>query len=130
MRFIACSFRQAAILPWSPDMSTSGTDIPRKTRGLVYWGYSSVPAANESFAADASSPRAPGRRRTTASIRNTIVVNYGSGKNFQVYSTVAYFGYNMFSAPVTGFDPASYQGGNQAPPGVLEDLFVEMVKTQ
>jgi hypothetical protein len=55
-------------------------------------------------------------------IRNTIAVNAGTA-DFQLWATISYFGYNMFST-TAGFDPASYQGNNQSPPTDLEDMFV------
>jgi hypothetical protein len=59
---------------------------------------------------------------TDVSIRNTIAVS-NSSADFELYALISYFGYNMFST-TSGFDPASYQGNNQAPPGDLEDLFI------
>ena len=52
----------------------AGTDIPRKTGGRVYCGYSSRPAANDSSTVEASS-MAPGRSRMTASMSPTLVLN-------------------------------------------------------
>jgi hypothetical protein len=59
---------------------------------------------------------------TDVTIRNTIAVNAGTA-DFQLWATISYFGYNMFST-TAGFDPASYQGNNQSPPTDLEDMFV------
>jgi hypothetical protein len=59
---------------------------------------------------------------TDVSIRNTIAVNSGTA-DFQIWSTISYFGYNMYDTTV-GFDPAGYQGNNQTPPTDLDDLFI------
>jgi len=59
---------------------------------------------------------------TDVSIRNTIAVNSGTA-DFQLWSTISYFGYNMYDTTV-GFDPAGYQGNNQTPPTDLDDLFI------
>src|SRR5262249_31400879 len=61
--------RQAATLAWSPEMRISGMDLPSKTCGRVYWGYSSSPSEKLSSAPDASFPITPGSSRTQASIR-------------------------------------------------------------
>jgi hypothetical protein len=61
-------------------------------------------------------------------VRNTISVDHATGYDFYVETagsaTISYFGYNMFTRIGGGFDPASYQGGNQSPPADIEDLFV------
>ena len=44
VRSIACSRRQRATAPWSPDVRIAGTSMPRKTAGRVYCGYSSSPS--------------------------------------------------------------------------------------
>ncbi len=62
---------------------------------------------------------------TTVTIRNTISVG-STNYDFELLGTIAYFGYNLFST-VSGFDPDLYQGGNQIPPGDLENLFVSVV---
>jgi hypothetical protein len=59
---------------------------------------------------------------TDVSIRNTIAVN-SSSSDFELYALISYFGYNLYST-TSGFDPESYQGNNQSPPGDLEDLFI------
>ncbi|MHC4218613.1 MAG: right-handed parallel beta-helix repeat-containing protein [Planctomycetota bacterium] len=61
---------------------------------------------------------------TTVSVKNTISVNHLSGSDFKFWSGVSYFGNNMYST-VTGFDPASHDGGNQLPPYDLRYLFVD-----
>ncbi len=64
----------------------------------------------------------------TISVKNTIAVgNGGAFGDFKVSAgtTISYFGNNMYNS-VTGFDPNSYQGGNQPPPADLEDLFVSI----
>src|SRR5690606_3282575 len=43
----ACSCRQRATRPWSPDRSTSGTARSANTGGRVYCGYSSSPSEND-----------------------------------------------------------------------------------
>ncbi len=62
---------------------------------------------------------------TTISVKNTISVNHPAGNDFVLGSTISYFGNNMYQA-VTGFNPASYQGGNKAPPADLESLLVSL----
>jgi hypothetical protein len=62
---------------------------------------------------------------TTVSVKNTISGNHSAGSDFKFWSTVAYFGNNMYSS-VTGFDPAVHDGGNQLPPANLEYLFVDL----
>src|SRR6266571_1275482 len=64
-----CFSRQRSICAWWPESSTGGTDSPAYVSGRVYCGQSSRPFTNESCAADAPSPSAPGNCRTTASIR-------------------------------------------------------------
>ena len=54
---------------YNPGRQASGTVMPRKSQGLVYWGYSKVsPSENDSIMADSAPPRTPGMRRTTESI--------------------------------------------------------------
>ncbi|MHC4414872.1 MAG: right-handed parallel beta-helix repeat-containing protein [Planctomycetota bacterium] len=62
---------------------------------------------------------------TTVSIKNTIAVNYDTGKAFVLWSGISYFGNNMLAANgATGFDPDAQDGGNQLPPSNLDKLFV------
>jgi hypothetical protein len=62
-------------------------------------------------------------------IKNTISVDHGG---LDVYietagtATISYFGNNMFLSYGGGFDPNSYDGGNQLPPANLEFLFVTL----
>src|SRR5262249_10529588 len=61
LRSSDCSRRQRAIAGWLPLSRMSGTSIPRKDRGRVYWGYSSRPASLcDSSATLAASPSTPG----------------------------------------------------------------------
>jgi len=63
-------------------------------------------------------------------IKNTISVG-NTRWDFDIDVTdaeidISYFGYNMYTAAnITGFDPASYDGNNQTPPGTWEALFVD-----
>src|SRR6266568_235006 len=59
--------RQASMAAWLPDSRTSGTGIPRNSRGRVKWGWSSTPSSKDSRANDSSLPTTPGTRRVTAS---------------------------------------------------------------
>lgn len=54
-------------------------------------------------------------------VRNTIAV--GNNIDFNLAGPISFFGNNMY-AVTSGFNPAVYQGGNQAPPADLDDLFV------
>src|SRR2546430_4565377 len=63
-----CFSRHRSICAWWPESSTGGTDSPAYVSGRVYCGQSRSPFTNESCAADAWSPSAPGNCRTTASI--------------------------------------------------------------
>ncbi len=67
----------------------------------------------------------------TTSVRNTIAVGNGipSASDFKLLSSISYFGNNMYST-ISSFDPNAYQGGNQAPPANLDDLFVSIVATE
>ena len=66
---MALSRRHAATRAWSPESRTSGTPIPLKLAGRVYWAYSSSPEGEkDSSTALISSPSAPGRSRATASM--------------------------------------------------------------
>jgi parallel beta-helix repeat protein len=58
---------------------------------------------------------------TAVSVRNTIAVGSGS-EDFDLRGTVDAFGYNLYSTTLS-FTPGSYEGGNQAPPADLYDLF-------
>jgi hypothetical protein len=58
------------------------------------------------------------------------VISVGNGTDFDLDSTITYFGYNMYDPNnILGFDPASYQGNNQTPPASLENLFLSIVAT-
>ena len=65
MRARRWSSRQSRIAPWSPDISTAGTSIPRNDAGRVYAGASRRPSWNESDSADAASPITPGTIRAS-----------------------------------------------------------------
>ncbi|MHC4210820.1 MAG: right-handed parallel beta-helix repeat-containing protein, partial [Planctomycetota bacterium] len=54
-------------------------------------------------------------------VRNTIVLG-SVNSDFDIEGSIDYFGYNMYSS-TAAFNPSSYQGGNQAPPADLDDLF-------
>ena len=73
-RNLDCSARQEAIAAWLPPNKTSGTSTPLKTRGRVYWGYSTTPGSLwVSSVRLSGSPKTPGTKRITLSI-NTIAV--------------------------------------------------------
>ena len=59
---------------WFPERRTSGTELPLKLKGRVYWGYSKRELKKESSSADRSDPKTPGKSLETASIR-TIAAN-------------------------------------------------------
>jgi hypothetical protein len=60
-------------------------------------------------------------------VKNTISVDHGT-LDFYIETagsaTISYFGYNMYSTYGGGFEPSTYQGGNQLPPANLDHLFV------
>jgi hypothetical protein len=63
----AFSMRHCSIFLWLPDSNTSGTFMPKKSAGLVYWGYSSSPFVKDSCSSERGLPMAPGSSLATAS---------------------------------------------------------------
>jgi photosystem II stability/assembly factor-like uncharacterized protein len=60
---------------------------------------------------------------STISVSNTISVNHPTDNDFALWSNISFFGNNMYSGAL-GIDPPEDDGGHQAPPADLEDLFV------
>jgi hypothetical protein len=60
---------------------------------------------------------------STIHVKNTISVGASSWDINLNGNTIGSFGYNLYST-LTGFNPASYEGGNQSPPADFDDLFV------
>ena len=60
-----CSRRQRAMAAWLPLVSTSGTLMPRKSAGRVYWGYSRRPLVKDSSTGPSAAPSTPGSLRTS-----------------------------------------------------------------
>src|SRR3989338_2532905 len=67
--FIAISLLPTSILLLSPDNRTPGTLRPLNSAGLVYWGYSKSPDANDSNSSESLSPTTPGTSLTRLSTR-------------------------------------------------------------
>ncbi len=60
--------RYVSIFSWLPERSSSGTDCPLKSLGLVYCGCFSRFLLKVSFVAESAQPRTPGNKRVIESI--------------------------------------------------------------
>src|SRR5450759_1403214 len=67
--WLACWRRHWPMRAWSPEMSTSGTLMPRYSAGRVNCGHPEGSLEKLSWVSDSGSPTTPGTRRATASIR-------------------------------------------------------------